>query len=307
MKQFVIILWMYTMAEISKNKERNNILKVGSKNLNSENWKVYHPSGRHMFTCGEKKAQWYLERELAVQIGDKEIRFTFDPKGMGFEDNEEFGRGVRENRCVISGMEDGLQRHHIVPYCYRTYFPEAFKSKNHHDVVLINHEIHGEYEQKANAFKDEIAKIYNVKTVNELNIEYTTKLRELGKKNSILMNAIHSIFKCYGRMPDNTKFEKLHFISDETGIPFNFIKELTYVQLYKLYLIIGEEHINEIERFKKEYREIYDHGYHVVQKLDTEEKIEEFVKLWRTHFIETMNPKFMPYGWSIDFRIKTKI
>lgn len=298
---------MYTMTEISKNKKHNNILKIGSKNLSFENWKVYHPSGRHMFTCGEKKAQWYLERELAIQIGDKEIRFTFDPKGIGFEDNEEFGRGVRENRCVVSGVEDGLQRHHIVPYCYRMYFPEAFKSKNHHDVVLINHEIHGEYEQMANAFKDEIARIYGVKTINQLNIEYTTKLRELGKKNSILMNAIHSIFKCYNRMPDETKFEKLQFISNEIGVSFDFIRQLTYIQLYKLYLIVKEVHNVEIENFKKEYREYYDHGYRVVQKLDTEEKIEDFVKLWRTHFIKTMNPKYMPHGWSIDFRIKTKL
>ena len=40
---------------------------------------------------------------------------------------------------------------------------------------------------------------------------------------------------------------------------------------------------------------------------DTEEKIMEFVKLWRTHFIETMKPKYMPQGWSINFRIKTKL
>lgn len=71
--------------------------------------------------------------------------------------------------------------------------------------------------------------------------------------------------------------------------------------------LVREQHIVKIEQFKKEYRKIYDHGYHVVQKLDTEEKIENFVKLWRTHFIKTMKPKYMPYGWSIDFRIKTKI
>ena len=169
------------MGEISAGKERNNILKVGSKNLNSENWKVYHPSGRHMFTCGEKKASWYLERNLAKLIGKKMIELTFIPRGNGFEDNEEFGRSIREARCVVSGLEEGLQRHHIVPYCYRTYFPEIFKSKNHHDVVLINHEIHSQYERQANEYKDEIARIYNVKTIGELNAEYTAKLRETGK------------------------------------------------------------------------------------------------------------------------------
>lgn len=295
------------MDNITVGKERNNILKVGSKNLNSENWKVYHPSGRHMFTCGEKKAQWYLDRNLAVEIGKKKIRFTFKPKGNGFEDNEVFGRSIRENRCVVSGLEDGLQRHHIVPYCYRTYFPEAFKSKNHHDVVLINHEIHSDYEQIANDYKDEIARIYGVKTINEFNAEYTGRLRESGKENAILLNAIHSLFKCYGNMPDDVKFEKLQFISDNSDLSYNTLCDLNYIQMYKLYLLIREAHIVELEAFKTNNRHLYDHGYHVVKMLDTEDKIMDFVKLWRNHFIDTMQPAYMPHGWSVDFRIKTKI
>lgn len=295
------------MNNISKNKERNNILKNGSKNLNTENWKVYHPNNRHMFTCGEKKAQWYLDRKLAVVIGNKKIKFTFDPKGNGFEDDEEFGRNIRETKCVVSGIEEGLQRHHIVPYCYRTNFPEEFKSKNHHDVVLINYEIHSEYEQYANDYKDIIANIYDVKTINEYNVEYTSQLREIGKKNSIVLNAIHSILKRHDNIPEIVKLEKLHFISDETNLPFNFVRNLTYIQLYKLYLLIKENHNSEIEVFKTDNRYKYDHGYHVVKKLNSEEKILEFVKLWRVHFIETMKPKYMPKGWSIDFRIKTKL
>lgn len=300
-------LLMFTnMTEIN-NKERNNILKVGSKNLNSENWKVYHPSGRHMFTCGEKKARWYLERNLAKHIGKKKIALTFSPKGNGFEDNEEFGRSIREARCVVTGIEDGLQRHHIVPYCYRSYFPEQFKSKNHHDVVLINHEIHSLYEQSANIFKDEIARIFHVKTIGEYNIDYTNKLREIGKPNSVILNAIHSIFKTYGRISQEMLMEKLQNVSKLTGISFETLSQLNYIQLYKLYLLFKVQHDKEIYDFKEEYRMQYDHGYHVVKQLDTEEKIENFVKLWRNHFIETMQPKFMPNGWSVDFRIKTKI
>ena len=298
---------MYIMEKISNGKEKNNILKAGSKNLNLENWKVYHPNGRHMFTCGEKKANWYLERNLAKTIGKKKIKFTFIPKGNGFEDDEDFGRNIREAKCVVSGLKDGLQRHHIVPYCYRTYFPNEFKSKNHHDVVLINYEIHSAYEQKAIEYKNVIAKMYRVKTISELNAEYTTKLRENGKDDLILLNAIHSLFKSYGKMPDNVKLEKLHFISEKTGIPYNQIERFNYIQMYKMYLLLNEKHIVEMGAFKTENRTFYDHGYHVVQKLNTEKKIKEFIKLWRNHFINTMKPKYMPNGWSLDFRFKTKI
>jgi len=295
------------MGNTSKSRERNNILKVGSKNLNAENWEVYHPNGTHMFTCGEKKATWYLERKLAKRTADGKIMLTFEPKGTGFETNEIFGKSVREAICVVTGVDDGLQRHHIVPYCYRTFFPEQYKSKNHHDVVLINHERHSEYEQEATKYKDVIAEMFDVKTINESNMEYTHKLREVGKDNAILLNTIHSLFKTYGRVTEEVMHQKLKIIAEGSGLSYNTITKLNYVQLYKMYLILKENHIQEQLDFKKNHRQEYDHGYHVVQKLDTEEKIMGFVKLWRTHFIETTNPQFMPIGWSIDFRVKTNI
>ena len=295
------------MGNTSKSRERNNILKVGSKNLNAENWEVYHPNGTHMFTCGEKKAAWYLERELAKRTANGKIMLTFEPKGTGFEANEIFGKSVREAVCVVTGVGDGLQRHHIVPYCYRTYFPEKYKSKNHHDVVLMNHERHSEYEQEATKFKDVIAEMFGVKTITEANMDYTFKLREIGKGNAILLSTIHSLFKTYGKISDESKLQKLQTITDITGLPFETVCNYTYIQLYKMYLLLKDEHVKEQYEFKQKHRQEYDHGYHVVQKLDTEEKMVEFVKLWRTHFIETTNPKFMPTGWSIDFRIKTNI
>lgn len=295
------------MSRIRGNKERTNILKVGSKNLNAENWEVYHPDGTHMFTCGEKKATWYLDRGLAKRMTDGKIKFMFEPKGKGFEANEVFGKAIREAICVVSGVDEGLQRHHIVPYCYRTYFPEKFKSKNHHDVVLINHEIHSDYERLATLYKDKIAHMYGIKTINELNVEYTAKLREIGKPNAILLSTLHSLFKAHNKLTQESKLEKLQLISDNTGIAFEVVCNYNYVQLYKMYLLLKEEHQSILDKYKQENRINYDHGYHLIQKLDTDKKIEGFIKLWRTHFIETVSPKFMPVGWSINFRTKTKL
>jgi len=295
------------MEDLSNNKERNNILKTGSNNLNAENWKVFHPNGHHMFTCGGKRANWYIDRDLAKVIGDNEIQFLFEPKGNGYEDDEDFGRSVRQIRCVVSGENESLQRHHIVPYCYRKYFPEEFKSKNHHDVVLLKYDIHGNYEKEAHKYKDELAKKYKVKTITELNFEYTTSLRDLGTWNAILINTIYSLFKSYGKIPQEAIITKLKFISEEMGIPYETVKTYNYIQLYKLYLILKETHVREVYEFKGENRKLYDHGYHMIQKLDTEEKLRKFVVLWRKHFVETMKPKYLPDGWSVNFRIKTKI
>lgn len=285
----------------------SNVLVRGSKNLSLENWKVFNAEGRHMFTCGEKKSEWYLERGLAKVTGKNEITFTFTPNGHGFEDNEDFGRSVREARCVVSGETKSLQKHHIIPYCYRTHFPEEYKSKNHHDVVLINHNRHSDYELIANQFKDEIAKIYGIKTIQELNYEYVNAIREIGKEYSIIINNLHSIFFQYNKLSKDDLLSKFKLVSSLTNISESQLMSFTYIQLYKLMLHVMDIRSEKINEFKTNNRKHYDHGYHLFQKLDSQEKIEHFISLWRIHFIENANPKFMPEGWSIDFRKKTSL
>lgn len=288
-------------------KENNNILTVGSKNLSIENWKVYHPNGKHMFTCGERKVNWYLDKGLAKKNGKFSIILTFIPKGGGYDDGEIFGKIDRQNICVVSGDKSNLQRHHIVPYCYRTHFPKEYKSKNHHDVVLINDDIHSEYEKIADSYKTTIASIYNVKTISELSTEYSLNLRNCVKETSIVLNALNSIFKSYKFLSKNKINNKLKIVSDNTNISIYFLNKLNYIQLFKLFLLIKNKHDKDLNEFRKKYKKKYDHGYQVVSKLDSEEKLSNFIKLWRKHFIKTTKPKYMPKGWSVNFRVRTEL
>ena len=286
---------------------RNNILKIGGKNLNLENWKVYHPNGNHMFTCSGKKARWYLDRDLAIAMDDFAIQLTFKPNGLGFSENEEFGRSIREARCVVTGFKDDLQRHHIVPYCYRKYFPEIYKSKNHHDVVLINHDKHSEYEIEATKYKDELALEYNIKTIQEYNKAYSLLLKENNGDTVCAINNLNAIFSGYGKIPMVNIRRNLMSVSLNTGIPYDILLEFNYIQLYKVLLELKKEYEHVSQHFQQRHRQFYEHGYHLIRKLNTEDKMREFIILWRKHFIETMNPQFMPNGWSINFRIKTKL
>jgi hypothetical protein len=47
----------------------------------------------------------------------------------------------------------------------------------------------------------------------------------------------------------------------------------------------------------------FDWAKRVVEKLDTPEKLHEFVILWRKHFLEVMSPKFMPENWSVERKL----
>jgi len=262
-----------------------------------------------MFTCGERKAMWYLDKKLAHKVAGDEltIKLTFEPKGQGFGENEVFGLAGRDVRCVVTGEKDGLQRHHIVPYCYRTHFPNEYKSKNHHDVVLVSYKVHEAYERFAFDYKNEMADIYDVPTLNQLNLQYTKLLSEYSTDKVKMLSRLHSIFKNHTNIPQDVIKINLMHVTKYTDFGFDFISKLNYVQLYKLYLILRSRHQEDFENFKETNRLKYDHGHHVVSKLDSHEKIEEFVKMWRGHFIEKMNPPHMPLGWSVDFRVKVEL
>jgi hypothetical protein len=49
-----------------------------------------------------------------------------------------------------------------------------------------------------------------------------------------------------------------------------------------------------------EYRS---HGELVVSHLNTPALQEEFIKFWRSHFIETMSPKFLGQKWAVERRV----
>lgn len=286
---------------------KHNVLKTGSNNLNIENWEVYHPNGKHMFTCGEKKALWYLDRDLAERTSNDKIMLNFEPKGYGHDSDEIFGKSVRNNICVVTGVNRNLQRHHIVPYCYRSFFPEIYKSKNHHDIVLIHHKSHADYELEATKFKETIAELYGVETIKNLNTKYTSELRKLGGDNVVLFNTIYSILKTYKKVSRSATYNKLLIGSKYMGISIDIVRNYNYIQFYKLYVLLKNDYDNIVKTFKKNHRKHYEHGHHIMMKLNTEEKMGVFIKLWRNHFIDTMNPQFMPSGWSVDYKIKRNI
>jgi hypothetical protein len=283
------------------------VLKKGSKGLNLENWRVFNEEGKHMFTCGENKAKWYLDKNLAKISGDNEIHLTFEPQGYGYEEGEVFGLAGRIIRCVVTGHGEELQRHHIVPYCYRRWFPDAYKSKNHHDVVLVTYQIHEQYEQFADVEKDNVARDFGVKTLNEYNLEYTKLLCNFSREKTKMLSRVHSIFKNYGNIPNSVILEIYELVAENSCFYVDLLKELNIIQLLKVYLYLREKFTNEFADFKETHQDKYDHGYHVVQQLDTHEKIKDFVFRWRTHFIKTMNPPYMPEGWRVDFRVKVEL
>jgi hypothetical protein len=226
-----------------------------------------------MFKCNNKKLNWYLDRGLAVVIENNPptIKLNFTPNGLG-NHNKSYGLGKMENLCVNCGSKNHLTRHHIVPFCYRKYFPLEIKSHNFHDVLPMCVDCHNKYERKADRLKEDFAIIYNAPINGEIiGGKSTTKYIKM----AITLLTIDSIPK--NRIIELRNKIKLHFD----------IKRLSTTRIKK----ISEMKINT---------RVITHGKIVINKISN---LQEFIEIWRNHFIENNYCNHLPENWNIKQKI----
>lgn len=237
------------------------------------NYKVESPDGVLMFRCGEKKINWYLKRNLAEQIDDTTIRLNFIPKGLG-NSNKHFGLSQMKNHCVVCNTKSYLTRHHVVPFCYRKYFPLELKSHNFHDVLLMCVSCHDSYERKADELKKHLSEIYQA----PINGEMENK-GDLVKYAKIATTLLH---KDLSNIPTKRISELKKSIKNHFGL-----KRLSKKRL--------EDLCNTKSTVIKKT-----HGEIVISKI---EDVQSFVELWRNHFVVNTSAQYLPENWNIKNKI----
>lgn len=239
------------------------------------NTKVYDPDGNLLFLCINKKATWYLDRNLATIINKEplEIQLNFQPKGFGHQ-GDNYALSEKMNKCVVCGRENDLTRHHIVPYTYRKHFPEQIKSHNSHDVVPICSKCHAEYEEEhAIELKYIFAERFNAEL--ELKTQINSDLTIVVKYAKVLLE--HGC-----NIPYSRKKQIIQTIRQYHG-PLGRLNKILLMYAYV-----------DLSETKTET-----HGHIVVNRLIEDDLLQWFVETWREHFIFSMNPLYMPEHWNI--------
>lgn len=237
------------------------------------NWKVFSPDEKLMFRCDLKKANWYLDRKLATFLNkdNLEIKLNFNPKGLG-NHNKDYGLNLMKNHCINCGSEEFLTRHHVIPYCYRKFFPLYLKTHQSHDILSMCATCHENYEEYAFDLKKEISIKYNAPLNGDL-IDNKDLIKVKKKANCLVSDISKNIPK-----------ERIEEIKSDIRTYFGW-NRLTKKRLNDLAN-------KELKYYKKT------HGELVVEKIDD---FQSFIKLWRKHFLDNNECKYLPKNWSIDY------
>lgn len=241
---------------------------------------VYHnclmlsPDGVPMCRLSADNASWYLAKNLAVkkETDPLVIQLIFRPKGLGHS-GDDYYLSVKQNKCVVCGSDKELTRHHVIPKCYRKYFPEEMKSHSSYDVLPLCCKCHSKYEKHASALKSKISQEYNVPLLG----------------NKILDNTLLDIKKCGQAIFKNGHLipeDKLSLLRQRLTNYYG-TKELSHGHI----LLAAN-----IDPYSTQEDMVYKpYGHQIVNSLSD---ITSFVLRWRHHFVECMKPKFLSPFWS---------
>jgi hypothetical protein len=199
------------------------------------------------------------------------------------------------NQCVVCASVKDLNRHHVMPRVFRRYMPECIKDHNYHDVLLMCIDCHERYEVEAAKLKQEICKEFGFDINDGAGQIYLPEVGNAVKAARALIHYGHEI-------PEPRK-----------SVLLNTVKEYLKKQPEQPWeIVVTEYDLEEVAKhfpWKRPEGGHKNYGEYVVEKIGD---IQLFTERWRRHFLEVMNPQYLPEYWDIHKplvrdRVRTKV
>jgi hypothetical protein len=294
--------------------------------------------GVPMCTISMKKARWYIRKNIAewssfgndgcgpggpdnrltTENSDsntqdeqdaKCIRLLFEHNGLSNDPSRRkegssssevlYLRTAKRNVCVSCGSGGNIIRHYIVPYSYRSLMPSEYKSHMSHDIVILCPDCHLDCERhskrRMKRLEDEVRRRENISRSDPV-----VEDPYLGHVRSCAI----ALMKWKETMPNDQVGRYVEVVRDylmsacenrdeTTTLPNDGggMTELTESQLQKA--------CNVNHRVKNP--NFVSGSDIVVRSLKGDARLlGQFIVDWRKHFVNTVNPRHMPTGWSVD-------
>lgn len=248
-----------------------------------DNCLLQAPDGDLLCTCDRQKADWYITKGLGVEIPNESsytVRLNFEPAGRAVGEVGEYYRTAKENRCVVCGNTEDLIRKNVVPHEYRKFFPAVMKDKTSHDVVLLCINCH----RVSNICDVNVRQMLNQKCDAPLDLK-------LSPEEAIVARQLAS----------NQRYARA--LLTQKKIPEKRREELKEVlkQSYPDREITEEflENLLTMDVLKPD-NTASSHGELVVKRYRETVGLVKLETLWREHFLNIMQPKFMPLLWDVN-------
>ncbi|XP_025894007.1 exonuclease 3'-5' domain-containing protein 2 [Nothoprocta perdicaria] len=247
-----------------------------------DNCFLHAPDGQPLCTCDRKKAQWYLDKGIGELVSTEPfvVKLQFEPSGRP-ESEVDYYLTVKENLCVVCGKRESYIRKNVVPHEYRRHFPVQMKDHNSHDVLLLCTACHAVSNYYDSRLKQQLAEEFGAPVGSEdgLRVLEDPLRRQVRSGARALLHA--------DGLPAPRRAQLLRGIQD-----FFNTEEVTLEMLQEAAGL-------ETRICNESY---LPHGLKVVQCFAKGglRSLMQLERRWRQHFLDNMQPKYLPEQWSVD-------
>lgn len=266
------------------------------------------PDGNPLSTISLKKAKWYVNKSLGNWIVPPEdnsnnnniqsvIRLRFQPNNRIADTTlAVYHVSAKANQCVVCGANsssDGSNhgmRHYVVPFCYRTLFPDAYKTHLSHDIVLMCIDCHVYAEQCSQRRRKKLEK-----AVVRTNPKSTLPNFIDRHKQTVTKQAL-ALLKRRQQMPAmriqecQAAIRNFHGLKDEAPLSTALLQETANMS----YTTPNPHYISGPTLVVEPLLQAY------YEQNGNDELLAMFVRDWRAYFLQTSQPRCLPQGWSIN-------
>jgi len=283
--------------ELEKERRRQaKIPLLAMKKPMYDNILMVDPQGTLLCTISKKKARWYVNKELGVwaDLEETKLQLLFEPSHRSNERHknsknsekgdvdEFFNKSIKENVCVVCGHDQYHMRHYVVPYTCRSLFPAKYKMHMAHDVVILCPDCHLDCKRMA--------------THRMKYLEQTHRKDLATAIPTIVDRQLHKVKSCATALLRHRHKLPAEKIYDYENLLRNHFQLNLHEVLTKGIL----KKAAELETSQPNPVYVPASEVIVAAMCQDEAGIESFVKGWRMHFLETMEPQYLPKGWSVN-------
>ncbi|EZA55697.1 Exonuclease 3'-5' domain-containing protein [Ooceraea biroi] len=271
----------------NSNIERKNSIPTRIKPL-YHNCYLQAPDGDILCTCDRKKAEWYITKKLGELVSTEPftVRLNFEPSGRALGEVGQYYTQVKVNQCVVCGCTDKFIRKNVVPREYRKYFPLVMKAHQSHDVLLLCppcHEISNSHDLQLRRKLADMCDAPLIGPLSHVRDKYVNNYRKLHSAVKALNDTVS--------LPSGRREEFENFVLEYTGKQ-KITPDLLSTLNEQLKSTLIQQPLNQCK--------YQPHGLKVVQYFQRQEGgLIELERMWREHFLITMNPKHLPSLWSV--------
>lgn len=268
----------HLLREPSRSKVQKIKRQYSLKSVLYGNYHMQSPKGEEMFHTNAGRVLWYLSRDLVDIVGfdPPTLRFKYETNGPGHIDDPYY-LTEKINQCVVCGCNNHLTRHHVIPRTFRILFPNSVKDHSYHDILLLCMPCHRKYEEEASYLKLKLMEEmgYSSKAIYFGEVEYMIKLSK-------------TLLRYQDEIPEPKRtemYDKIRAYLKKQDIFDEDLEGLSYKSAW---------HIPEDYQTPSEF---------IVANIAN---LQEFSERWRQHFLDSMQPKFLPENWDLHKSIYSK-